>query len=137
MRRGLVSVSFGLVLTFFSTFAAQAQQADIQDTITRQIEAFKADDFAEAFTYASPSLQMMFQSPENFRRMVTTGFPMVWRPADVRYLDLSERGQSMFQRVQIEDAEGKLHLLEYQMILVDGAWRIASVQFLEAPGVTA
>jgi hypothetical protein len=137
MRKGLVSVFFGLVFSMVAVFGAQAQQADIEGTINQQFEAFKADDFEEAFKFASPSLQLLFRTPDNFRRMVTTGFPMVWRPAEVRYLDLSERGQSMFQRVQVTDEEGKIHLLEYQMIRVDDAWRIASVQFLEAPGVSA
>jgi len=137
MRTGLISVLFGAVVAMGLAFGASAQQAEIEGTISQQIDAFKADDFETAFQFASPNLQQLFQSPENFRRMVTTGYPMVWRPAEVRYLDLREEGDAMYQQVQITDADGKLHLLEYQMIRLGDGWRIASVQFLKAPAVSA
>ena len=137
MRIGFISVLFGAALAMVVAFGANAQQAEVEGTISRQIEAFKADDFETAFQFASPNLQQLFQSPENFRRMVTTGYPMVWRPAEVRYLDLREERGAMFQQVQITDAKGKLHLLEYQMIRLGDGWRIASVQFLRSPAVSA
>ena len=129
------SVSFvlGAVLALGLAFGAQAQQAEIESTINRQIEAFKADDFAEAFRYATPQLQQLFQSPQNFQRMVTQGYPMVWRPAEVRYLDLSERDGALWQKVEIVDAQGQVHLLGYRMEQTAEGWRIGGVQFLKAP----
>lgn len=137
MRIGLISGVLGMVLTVLMTFGAAAQQAEIEGTINSQLEAFKADDFAGAFTYATPTLQRFFQSPDNFKRMVTTGYPMVWRPAEVRYLGLRERGGAMWQQVQITDAKGFVHLLDYKMEETDMGWRIGGVQILEAPGVAA
>ena len=137
MRTGLISGVLGAVLTVFVAFSATAQQAQIEGTINSQIEAFKADDFADAFTYATPTLQMLFQSPENFKRMVTTGYPMVWRPAEVRYLELRDRGGALWQKVQITDGKGAVHLLDYKMEETDKGWRIAGVVILEAPGVAA
>ncbi len=137
MRTGFIAMLGGLILSALLSFGAAAQQADIEATINSQFEAFKADDFDQAFTYATPSLQQLFQTPENFRRMVTSGYPMVWRPAEVRYIDLEEKGGSMFQTVQITDAKGFTHLLLYQLIQTDAGWRIASVQVLDAPGATA
>jgi len=112
---------------------AQAQDAEIQGTIDRQFEAFKLDDFGTAFTFASPDLQRMFQTPENFGRMVTQGYPMVWRPAAVDYLELSAREGSFFQIVQITDDAGTFHYLEYSLIETPAGWRISGVRFLEAP----
>ena len=61
--------------------AAQAQEAGaIPDVIGRQLEALEADDFARAFTFASPMIQGMFGTPENFGAMVKRGYPMVHRP---------------------------------------------------------
>lgn len=127
----------GVAFWFILTFGVAAQQAEIEGTITSQIEAFKADDFEQAFTYATPTLQRLFHSPQNFQRMVTTGYPMVWRPSEVRYLDLKQFDGAMFQTVQITDAKGVTHLLLYRMEQIDAGWRIAGVQLLEAQGATA
>ena len=124
------------VVAGFGACGAQAQDADIRETITRQFEAFKVDDFATAFTYASPSLRMFFQTPENFGRMVTQGYPMVWRPADVVYLELREEGGTYWQKVQITGADGRVHYLEYRMEQAPEGWRINGVQILDAPGAS-
>ncbi len=137
MRSGLLAMLGGVMLLVATTFGASAQQSEIEGTINSQLEAFKADDFATAFTFATPRLQQLFQSPQNFQRMVTGGYPMVWRPADVRYLDLREEAGAFLQRVEIKDAEGRVHLLEYRMEPTAEGWRIGGVQILQAPGVAA
>ena len=137
MRNGILGLFAGLVISAFVAVSAMAQQNEIEGTINRQLEAFKADDFETAFTFATPTLQRLFQTPKNFERMVTQGYPMVWRPAEVTYLELSEIGNSYVQKVQIVDAKGYTHILAYQMVEVGGGWRIAGVQILDADGVTA
>ena len=127
----------GLVFAIGFAMGAVAQDRDIEGVISGQIEAFKADDFEEAFTFAAPSIQLMFRTPENFGIMVRRGYPMVWRPAEVTFLDLREEGGRCVQTVQIEDAEGTIHLLAYSMTQTEAGWKISGVQFLEAPGVAA
>ena len=117
--------------------AAHAQSDEIEATIGAQLDAFKADDFETAFTYASPNIRRLFQTPDNFGRMVQGGYPMVWRPAEVTFLDLGETGGLLFQRVQIRDGEGRLHFLEYQMIETEDGWKINGVRILQAPPATA
>ena len=131
--------ALGLIMfTFLTTPApANAQETDIQSVISSQIDAFKVDDFATAFTFAAPSIQNIFRTPENFGRMVSQGYPMVWRPADVSYLDLRQEGGAVFQDVQIVDAKGRIHLLEYRMTQMQGSWKISGVRLLEAAGVAA
>ena len=126
-----------LVLIFGLSGAAHAQGDQIEATIGAQLDAFKADDFDTAFTYASPNIQRLFQTPDNFGRMVRGGYPMVWRPAEVTFLDLAETNDLLFQRVQIRDGEGRLHVLEYQMIETEDGWKINGVRILEAPPATA
>ena len=133
----LKSMIGGMVLSVLVATGAASQQVDIEATINSQIEAFKADDFEHAFTYATPTLQQLFQTPENFQRMVTSGYPMVWRPAEVRYLELKERDGLLWQKVQIIDRKGFTHLLLYQMEQTANGWRIAGVQLLRASGATA
>jgi hypothetical protein len=131
-----------LMIALFLTFAvalprAEAQQDDIRDVITSQIEAFKLDDFATAFTFAHPNIQRIFRTPENFGRMVTQGYPMVWRPEDVDYLDLRSDGGRTLQDVRITDAQGRVFLLEYTMAQTPMGWRIAGVRILEADALSA
>ena len=116
---------------------AQAQGADIKSTIDRQIEAFRADDFETAFGFASPNLQRLFGSPENFRSMVTRGYPMVWRPAEVRYLELADVNGSLWQKVLIKDRKGVVHVLGYRMLETDMGWKISGVRLFPSPGIGA
>jgi hypothetical protein len=55
----------------------------------------------------------------------------------VRYLDLRQERGRLVQRVMITDAEGRLHLLDYQMIPAGGGWQIDGVQVLRAPAAGA
>ncbi len=114
-----------------------AQEAPIRSTIQSQIDAFLRDDFAAAFDYASPTIQMLFGSPENFGRMVQQGYPMVHRPADVKMLDLREVGGRLWQRVLITDQQGRRHVLDYQMIETPEGWQINGVQLLPSSDATA
>ncbi|MDK3075524.1 DUF4864 domain-containing protein [Sedimentitalea sp. JM2-8] len=116
---------------------ALSQSDDIRATIGSQIEAFQADDFARAFTYASPDIRRVFRTPENFGAMVRGGYPMVWRPSDVRFLELREIAGALWQKVMVTDAKGRVHILDYQMIEIDGGWKINGVQLVQAGGANA
>jgi len=117
--------------------SASAQAEDIQATIDQQLEAFQADDFERAFGYASPMLRRLFGTSDNFRSMVTGGYPMVWRPAEVRYLELAEIGGTYLQKVLIKDQSGVVHILAYRMIETPEGWKISGVQIIPAPDVGA
>lgn len=112
---------------------AQAQSDEIEAVIGNQIEAFLADDFATAFTFASPMIREIFRTPENFGSMVRNGYPMVWRPAEIRYLGLEERGGDLWQLVRVTDRQGLAHVLAYQMVNLESGWKINAVQVLETP----
>lgn len=131
------AVFVALIMSLWIGLPAQAKDADIRGVISSQIEAFKVDDFDTAFTFASPTIRNLFGSPENFGRMVSKGYPMVWRPAEVTYLDLRMEGGAVFQDVRIVDATGKEHLLEYRMQETESGWKINGVRLLEPDDVTA
>lgn len=133
MRSGL----FALLTAMLFTLPAAAQEKPIQDTIQNQLNAFQADDFATAFTYASPNIKGIFGTPENFGAMVSEGYPMVHRPAAVKMLELREVAGNLWQRVMITDEAGKTHMLDYQMVETPEGWQINGVQLLRAPDVGA
>jgi hypothetical protein len=117
--------------------AQEPPEAAIRGVIQSQIEAFLADDFATAFTFASPAIRGIFQTPENFGAMVRNGYPMVWRPESVEFGELREIGGRLWQRVIVRDAGGRVHALDYQMVPGEDGWRINGVQLLPAPDVGA
>jgi len=133
MRR----IAFGLMTALCLALPAAAQEKGVQETILNQIEAFKADDFATAFTFASPSIKSIFMSPENFGRMVKQGYPMVHRPGEVRMLEQREVAGALWQKVMITDQAGRTHVLDYQMVETPEGWQINGVQLLPEPGVGA
>ncbi len=116
---------------------APAQEAEIRAVIDRQIAAFRAEDVERAFTYASPGIRRLFGTPENFGAMVKGGYPMVWRPGELRFLELREVAGQLWQKVLLRDRAGALHLLDYQMIETGAGWKINAVQILKMPGGTA
>ena len=128
-----------LSLILAATLAtAPAARADgIDDTIRSQIDAFLADDFARAFTFASPAIKDIFGTPENFGAMVRQGYPMVYRPSDVRMLERREVAGTQVQRVMVTDQAGRTHVLDYQMVETPEGWQINGVQLLPEVGVGA
>ncbi|WP_170427109.1 DUF4864 domain-containing protein [Ruegeria arenilitoris] len=126
MRRLLLALSLSAGLAS----GAFAQSDEIEANIAAQIKAFEADDFVTAFTFASPNIQNLFRTPENFGAMVRNGYPMVWRPAEVRFLELREIAGALWQKVMITDGDGRVHILDYQMVQRENGWKINGVQLL-------
>lgn len=129
------------LMIFWAGYAAAddtvPREPDIEATISAQIDAFLDDDFARAFTFASPNIQSMFGTSERFGTMVQRGYPMVWRPGEVQYLELRDVSGNLWQRVLIRDQAGGVHLLDYQMIETSDGWRINGVQLLPSTGASA
>ncbi len=117
--------------------AARAQEEPIRAVISAQIAAFEMDDFDTAFTFASPTIQSIFGSAQNFGTMVKNGYPMVWRPDDLKFLALERRGGVLWQDVLVRDSRGALHILEYQMQQGDSGWKINGVSIRRATAGTA
>ena len=96
--------------------------------IQSQLDAFKGDRAVEAFGYASPGIQSMFQTPDRFMKMVRNGYSAVYRPREVQFLDLIvERGE-LAQRVLFVGPDGVPVIAHYYMERQpDGSWRISGV----------
>lgn len=135
MRRALV-----VALTIWAGAASAqdaAPDAAIRGVIGDQITALRADDFGKAFGYASPLIRDMFGTPDTFGAMVRQGYPMVHRPADIRWLPLREQAGQTIQRVMIRDAQGRVHFLDYEMIRAETGWQINGVRLVPPEGAGA
>jgi hypothetical protein len=125
----LIAMMFATLLLSLPVRADDAARQVISD----QIAAFQQDDFETAFTYASPMIKGIFGTPQRFGQMVRDGYPMVWRPADVEFLEAEQTGAALVQDVLIRDAEGVLYEVEYEMIQGENGWKINGVRVKRAP----
>ncbi|MBL9058905.1 MAG: DUF4864 domain-containing protein [Mangrovicoccus sp.] len=135
--RYLIPVA-ALIAPVLPAAADEAPEAAIQSVIRQQIEAFRAGDIATAFGFAAPAIQAMFGSADRFGTMVRGGYPMVWHPADLRFLDLTAVHGALWQMVLVKDEAGVWHRLAYRMEPDGkGGWLIAGVEILRAPETAA
>jgi Domain of unknown function (DUF4864) len=133
MRARILAVCLSLMSA--PAFADEPRNPAIEGTIQSQIDAFLADDFATAFSFASPNIKGIFGTAENFGAMVTQGYPMVHRPRSVEMLELREVAGNLWQRVMVTDQAGASHTLDYMMIETAEGWQINAVQLLPSVGV--
>ena len=131
---GLVCDTVGRVLALLLVLAmpalAQAQTGDADRTaivgvIQKQLDAFQGDRATEAFGYASPSIQQMFGTPDNFINMVRRGYPAVYRPRSVDFRELVTTEGRTVQKVLFVGPDGVPVVADYFMQQEpDGSWRI-------------
>jgi hypothetical protein len=131
-----------LTLTLLALpLGALAQEADdqaaIEAIIADQLSDFNARDVPGAWEHASPTIQGIFGTAQNFGDMVENGYPMVWDNSDAQFLELRQENGALRQKVLIDDAEGRGWVLDYEMIELPEGWRINGVQVLLAPDVAA
>lgn len=129
------SAALGLVTAIILTGAVHAQEmsgSPIESVIRDQIADFQQDDWSAAFEHASPAIRRIFGSADNFGRMVRDGYPMVWRPSELRFGEIRGQGDIALQPVIVFDAQGVPHALEYEMIRLESGWKINGVRRLQA-----
>lgn len=115
----------------------QGEAAAIEAVILDQLADFNARDVSGAWEHASPTIQGLFGTPERFGSMVEAGYPMVWTNRSAEFLDIEDRGGALHQEVLVRDAEGAGWVLDYEMVEVEGRWRIDGVLVEPAPELAA
>jgi putative heme degradation protein len=68
--------------------------------------------------------------------MVRRGYPMVWKPASMTFLEQKETPQGRTQDVQIFDASGTAHFLRYFVTQTSNGWKISGVQLLDIADIS-
>jgi hypothetical protein len=140
MHRLIVSLAFALSFAaqaFAQTPATDIGAADrgaIRSVIESQIAAFRRDDGAGAFAFASPTIKRMFGTPENFMDMVRGGYPQVYRPSSVGFGELMRAGDRLVQLVDIVGPDGLPVIAVYEMERQpDGSWQINGCSLMRPP----
>ena len=125
------------LILIWAALPGLAQQDPIRAAIQAQLDAIAVDDYAAAFAFASPNIKGIFGDAANFEAMVRQAYPMVAQHRRVTMLELREVAGNLWQRVQITDPAGRVHLLDYMMVETDEGWQINAVQILPAPELNA
>ena len=103
--------------------------------MSAQLDAFARDDAQAAFSFAAPSIQAVFGTPQRFLQMVRSGYPAVYRAAGVTFLVPLRVGDELVQGVHVTDAAGVLWLATYRLERQpDGGWAIAGCDVQPAAG---
>ena len=124
------------LLAFVSAvaFAAPASEATlpanewtaIRKVIGDQLAALKAGDGAKAMTFAAPGIQAQFGTPENFLRMVRTGYAALLDARRTQFLDGAVIDDAVVQPLRLVLPDDTVLVALYQMQKqADGRWRIA------------
>ena len=141
IRRALALALLALVVSLLS-FSARAElqltdadAAAIKSVITEQIEAFRRDDGAAAFSLAAPGIRAKFGSPEVFLQMVREAYPAVYRPDWIYFEQPEVIDDAVLQPVRLTDADGRAWIALYPMERQpDGVWRINGCQLARLQG---
>ncbi len=137
-------VKHALFIAFFAlpitVVAASADVSDgdrgaIRTIIEGQIAAFQRDDGAAAYSYASPTIQGLFPTVEQFMAMVRGGYQPVYRPQSIVFGEVIETPIGPIQRVFLIGPSGRdwvaIYSLQQQP---DGTWRISGCHLVEDQG---
>jgi hypothetical protein len=112
--------------------------ASIQETIRNQLEAFKVDDGAAAYSYAAPNVKAIFPTVEAFMAMVKRGYQPVYRPRSYSFRNLEEASGTIMQTVEILGPDGDYWTAVYTMARQeDGSWKITGCRIVKTEGGSA
>ncbi len=129
----LVSLSVGWTGARGAGELSAADQAAVRGVIEAQLQAFQRGDGVDAFSHASPTIRRKFQTAKSFVAMVRSGYPAVYRPRSVEFLEaVVERG-SPLQVMRFEGPDGAIMMALYFMEQQpDGSWRINGVHLFRS-----
>ncbi|WP_373503430.1 DUF4864 domain-containing protein [Aestuariivirga sp.] len=141
MRRLFIVLA---ALMLFMPFAqaqslSESDRSAFRDIIQGQIEAFRVDDGARAYSYAAPMIKQVFPNPDVFMNMVRKGYQPVYRPQSFKFGDagFSASGRPT-QRVTVVGPDGITYEAIYTMEQQpDGSWQISGCAIVRAPDINA
>lgn len=138
MRHALVTILLGFAIAVATGARADVSSGDsdsIRAIIQSQISAFQRDDGMAAYSYASPTIQGLFPSPDRFMTMVRNGYAPVYRPRSFAFGAVVETPSGPVQRVYLTGPDGRnwvaLYTLQKQP---DGSWKINGCQLIVDEG---
>ena len=141
MVRKLAAPFLAALLSFASLFAAAQQAVPPEDAravravIEAQLEAFRRDDAAQAFSLAAPAIRERFGDAGTFLDMVRVSYAVVYRPQSVKFVAPLMVDGELVQPVHLTDEQGSDWIAIYPMQRQpDGSWRTNGCQLARLAG---
>ncbi len=128
MKPLLAALLLSPVLALGQVPLAPRDAGEVRAVIEAQLDAFRHDDAARAFSYAAPEIQQAFGTPDKFMEMVKTAYAVVYRAHNVSFEAPASVDGEVFQPVRMTDGEGRAWIAIYPMTRVEGRWRINGCQ---------
>ena len=130
--RMIAGLLFALALALGLPRLAQADDISPADQ-----DAFRRDDGNAAYGFASPTIQGLYPSPDQFMSMVRNAYQPVYRPRSVTFGQLSDSPYGPLQKVFLVGPDGKSYVAVYSLQRQpDGTWRINGCTLVEDTGAT-
>ena len=129
-----IVIACGLALASVEAADRSTPTDAIERTIAQQIEAFRQEDAEKAFSFASPAIRKQFGTADFFMSMVARGYPQVYRPRSFQFGERVTRSARTIQQVIVTGPDGATVAALYEMIRVDGRWRINGCRIARLPG---
>lgn len=138
IRHALAALVLSLSLAAAPAAAQTAEEAAaFRGVISAQVEAFRADAWERAFSYASPNIRTMFGDTDRFRFMVMDGYEAVARPQVFEFEEATTVNGRPTQPAFVIGPDGvakrALYFMERQP---DGSWKIDGVVLETLPDRT-
>ena len=138
MRMALAVFVMILAVSVSAKAKSDADRTAIKNVISGQIDAFRRDDANSAYSFAAPSIQRLFPSPEVFMNMVRSGYSVVYRPQSYEFGLLDFARGKWLQPVSLIGPRGRpmdaIYVMEQQP---GGEWKIACVFLMKSQGESA
>lgn len=141
MARRIAYLAVVLLSVTLPATVASPQGPDVlgqaRETVLRQLEAFRRDDFDGAYTFASASIKQQFDRAA-FERMVRGGYPEIARSARaaVTRAEVAANGHAYLE-LRIRGANGQRVEAIYELVWENGGWKVNGVATRPDPGEDA
>jgi hypothetical protein len=129
IKASIISL-FVTVLLFAPARTADDGRIEVQQTISKQIDAFLNDDADTAYSVAAPGIKNRYPDKDGFFAMVKKSYQPVYRVGNYAFGRYAEPdpGAMAFQEVYITSPDGKDWTAVYKLLhQPDGSWKIGGV----------
>ena len=138
-----IAIMLTVLLSLVALVAPASAQSSpdapaIQGAIRGQLEAFKLDDGATAYSFAAPNVKAIFPTVDAFMTMVKRAYQPVYRPRSYTFGDLDDKAGALTQRVEILGPDGDYWTAVYSLARQDdGSWKITGCSLVKSEGGAA
>jgi len=103
------------------------QNYEIENVISAQLEAFKAKDIYQAYSFASPHIKRRYPSPEIFDKMVRASFNDIWDSKQYLFKNMNQIDDVTYQEVLVFSQSDVATDYLYSLSKYNGKWLITGV----------